>query len=91
MKTKHFTYWLLIGIFLVLPLQAFAQSTLDEMMTHMRFTHTQLAKNIDEVTQLVKSNHTAEALTLLEGMQIRINHMNTMFDDLVWEMSNRGR
>jgi hypothetical protein len=23
-------------------------------------------------------------------MKIKIDHMNTMFDDLVWEMSNRG-
>jgi len=38
----------------------------------------------------LKSNNTSEALTLLEGMEIKINHMNTMFNDLVWEMSNKG-
>ena len=56
----------------------------------MRFTHSKLANNIDEVIQLVQGNNTSEALTLLEGMEIRINHMNTMFNDLVWELSNKG-
>jgi hypothetical protein len=60
------------------------------MMQHMRFTHSQLANNIDEVKQLVKSNNTSEAIALLDGMEIRINHMNTMFNDLVWELSNKG-
>ena len=81
--------WLLIGILFVPPIQAFAQ-TLDQMISHMRFTHSQLSQNIDEVTQLIKSNHTAEAIILLEGMDIRINHMNAMFDDLIWELSNKG-
>ena len=60
------------------------------MMQHMRFTHSQLANNIDEVKQLVKSNNTSEAIALLDGMEIRINRMNTMFNDLVWELSNKG-
>ena len=60
------------------------------MMNHMRFTHTQLANNIDNVIQLIKSNNTSEAITLLEGMEIKIDHMNTMFNDLVWELSNKG-
>ena len=60
------------------------------MMQHMRFTHSQLANNIDEVKQLLKSNNTSEAVALLDGMEIKINHMNTMFNDLVWEMSNKG-
>jgi hypothetical protein len=59
-------------------------------MNNMRFTHSQLSNNIENVIQLVKSNNTSEALTLLEGMEIKINHMNTMFNDLVWEMSNKG-
>jgi predicted PurR-regulated permease PerM len=81
---------LLIGIVFVVP-QVFAQtSSLDEMMNNMRFTHSQLSNNIENVIQLVKSNNTSEALTLLEGMKIKINHMNTMFNDLVWEMSNKG-
>jgi len=62
----------------------------EQMMNHMRFTHSQLANNIDEVKQLIKSNNTSEALNLLEGMEIRIDHMNTMFNDLVWELSNKG-
>jgi hypothetical protein len=83
---------LLIGILLVIPLQqVFAQIGVSEqIMNHMRFTHTQLANNIDQVKQLVKSNNTSEALNLLDGMEIKINHMNTMFNDLVWEMSNKG-
>jgi hypothetical protein len=72
-------------------LVAFAQpSVLDQMMNHMRFTHSQLANNIDEIKQLINNNHTAEALTLLDGMDVKIDHMNSMFNDLVWEMSNKG-
>ena len=33
--------------------------------------------------QLVKANDTTEALNLLDGMKIKIDHMNTMFDDPV--------
>jgi len=80
---------LMIGIILI-P-HVFAQPrTEDILMDHMRFIHTQLANNVDEVTELVKSNHTAEAINLLDGIKIKIHHMNSMFDDLVWAMSNRG-
>jgi hypothetical protein len=86
---KTLLIFLLTGILFV-P-QVFAQpSSLDEMMNHMRFTHSQLSNNIGDVIQLIKSNNTSEALTLLEGMDIKIKHMNTMFNDLVWEMSNKG-
>jgi len=45
---------LLIGIVFVVP-QVFAQtSSLDEMMNNMRFTHSQLSNNIENVIQLVK-------------------------------------
>ena len=83
---------LLSGILFVIPLQqVFAQvGASEQMMNHMRFTHSQLANNIDEVKQLLKSNNTSEAIALLDGMEIRINHMNTMFNDLVWELSNKG-
>jgi hypothetical protein len=82
---------LLIGIIFVLPQQVFAQiGASEQMMQHMRFTHSQLANNIDEVKQLLKSNNTSEAIVLLDGMEIRIDHMNTMFNDLVWELSNKG-
>ena len=83
---------LLIGIVLVIPLQqVFAQiGAAEQMMSHMRFTHTQLANNIDQIKQLIKSNNTSEALNLLDGMELKINHMNTMFNDLVWELSNKG-
>ena len=83
---------LLIGIVLVIPLQqVFAQiGAAEQMMSHMRFTHTQLANNIDQIKQLIKSNNTSEALNLLDGMELKINHMNTMFNDLVWEFSNKG-
>ena len=86
-------FLLLGGILFVLPQQVFAQMTspaAEQIMDHMRFTHTQLANNIKEVIQLVKSNNTAEALNLLDGMQIKIGHMNGMFGDLIWELSNKG-
>ncbi len=82
-----------IGLLFVLPMQqnVFAQiGASEQMMSHMRFTHSQLANNIDEVKQLIEGNHTSEAIALLDGMEIRIDHMNTMFNDLVWELSNRG-
>ena len=82
---------LLVGILFVLPQQVFAQiGASEQMMQHMRFTHSQLANNIDEVKQLIKANNTSEAINLLEGMEIRIDHVNTMFNDLVWELSNKG-
>jgi hypothetical protein len=83
----------MIGLLFVLPqIQIlFAQiGASEQMMSHMRFTHSQLANNIDEVKQLIKSNNTSEAITLLEGMDVKIDHMNIMFNDLVWELSNRG-
>ena len=92
MKTIMIVLLLLIGIVLVIPLQqVFAQiGASEQMMDHMRFTHTQLANNIDQIKQLIKSNNTSEAINLLDGMEIKINHMNTMFNDLVWEFSNKG-
>ena len=92
MKTNIIILLLLIGIVLVIPLQqVFAQiGAAEQMMGHMRFTHTQLANNIDQIKQLIKSNNTSEALNLLDGMELKINHMNTMFNDLVWELSNKG-
>ena len=92
MKTIMIVLLLLIGIVLIIPLQqVFAQiGAAEQMMGHMRFTHTQLANNIDQIKQLIKSNNTSEAINLLDGMEIKINHMNTMFNDLVWELSNKG-
>ena len=92
MKTIIIVLLLLIGILFVTPLQqVLAQvGASEQMMNHMRFTHTQLANNIDQIKQLIESNNTSEALTLLEGMEIKIDHMNIMFNDLVWELSNKG-
>ena len=92
MKTILIVLLLLIGILFVIPLQqVFAQvGASEQMMGQMRFTHTQLANNIDQIKQLIQANNTSEALNLLDGMEIKINHMNTMFNDLVWEMSNKG-
>ena len=82
---------LLIGFLFVLPQQVFAQiGASEQMMQHMRFTHSQLTNNIDEVKQLLKANNTSETINLLDGMEIRIDHVNTMFNDLVWELSNKG-
>jgi Tfp pilus assembly protein PilN len=93
MKTIIIVLLLLIGFLFVHPqIQVlFGQlGALEQMISHMRLTHSQLANNIDEVKQLIETNHTSEAHTLLEGMDVKINHMNTMFNDLVWELSNRG-
>ena len=80
---------LIIGI-LFIP-HVFAQPRSEDiLMDHMRFIHSQLATNVDDVIKLVKSNNTAEALNLLDGVKIKIHHMNIMFDDLVWAMSNMG-
>ncbi|HEX5186732.1 MAG TPA: hypothetical protein VFV86_07560 [Nitrososphaeraceae archaeon] len=90
---KSIILLLLVGMVFIIPqLQVvFAQRTvLDQMISHMRFTHSQLANNIEQIKQLIKSNNTSEALTLLEGMDIKINHMDSMFNDLVWELSNKG-
>lgn len=90
---KSIILLLLVGMLFIIPqLQVvFAQRTvLDQMISHMRFTHSQLANNIEQIKQLIKSNNTSEALTLLEGMDIKINHMDSMFNDLVWELSNKG-
>ena len=84
---------IVVGILFVAPLQiVFAQQTSasEQMMSHMRFTHSQLANNIKEIKQLIEANNTSEAITLLEGMDVKIGHMNTMFNDLVWELSNKG-
>ena len=84
MKTIIIVLLLLIGIFFVVPLQqiVFPQiGAAEQMMGHMRFTHSQLSSNIEDVIQLVEANHTSEALTLLEGMDVKIDHMNTMFND----------
>jgi UPF0716 family protein affecting phage T7 exclusion len=83
----------LIGLLFVIPQvqMIFAQkSGLDYMITQMRMTHSQLASNLDQVKQLVESNKTSEALGLLDGMDIEITQMNNMFNDLVWEASNKG-
>ncbi len=84
---------LLIGTFLVLTLPqiVFAQALgIDQMINQMRFTHSQLLGDIDQIQQLVKSNNTSEALTLLDDMDVKVDQMNAMFNDLVWQASNRG-
>ena len=59
---------LLIGFLFVLPQQVFAQiGASEQMMQHMRFTHSQLTNNIDEVKQLLKVNNTSETINLLSG------------------------
>ncbi|HJS65588.1 MAG: hypothetical protein WCB31_08300 [Nitrososphaeraceae archaeon] len=77
------------GLYFILPV-ASAQFTADIMITDMRTTHTVLEKNVDEVITLLKNNNTVEALNLLDGVKMKVHHMNSMFDDLVWELSNRG-
>lgn len=85
---------LLGGIFLVLttlPQIAFSQAIgIDQMISQMRFTHSQLLGDIDQIQQSVQSSNTSEALNLLDDMDVKIDQMNKMFNDLVWEASNRG-
>jgi hypothetical protein len=83
----------LVGIVLILttPQIVFAQRTgLDKMITQMRLHHNEMLGEIDEIKQSVKSNNTSEALTLLDEMDTKIDDMNKMFNDLIWESSNRG-
>ena len=69
----------------------FAQKIgIDQMINQMRFTHSQLLSDSDLIQQLVKSNNTAEAITLLDDKDVKVDQMNSMFDDLVWQFSNRG-
>lgn len=84
------TIFLIVLVLISFIPTAFSQFTSDLMITDMRTTHTILEKNVDQVISLLKNNNTAEALHLLEGVKIKVNHMNTMFDDLVWELSNKG-
>ena len=74
MKTIIIVLLLLIEIVLVIPLQqVFAQvGASEQMMNHMRFTHSQLTNNIDQIKQLIQANNTSEALNLLDGMEIKI-------------------
>lgn len=69
---------------------AFPQTTQDVLIQHLRMTHSSLSSDIGEVISLIEKNQTSEALGRLEGMNLRIDHMNIMFNDLVWEMSNKG-
>lgn len=82
-------YITILVLFSIFP-SAFGQFTSDMMIKDMRTTHDILEQNVDQVISLIKNNNTAEALNLLEGVKIKVNHMNSMFDDLVWELSNRG-
>ena len=84
---------LLIGIFLglTLPQTVFAQALgIDQLINQLRFTHSQLLGDIDQIKQLVKSNNTSEALNLLDDMDVKVDQMNGLFNDLVWQASNRG-
>jgi hypothetical protein len=45
---------------------------------------------VDQVISLIENNHNAEALNLLKGVEIKVKRMNSMFDDLVWQLSNQG-
>lgn len=85
---------LLVGIILsVVPIlqDVFAQVMgLDQMISQMRFSHSQLLGDIDQIKQSVQSNNTSEALNLLDDMDVKIDQMNGMFNDLVWGFSNRG-
>ena len=83
---------LLFGTLVIPSLQiVIAQiGALDQMISQMRSTHSQMTNDIDNIKKLLESNNTQEALALLDGMDIKIGHMSDMFNDLVWEASNKG-
>ncbi|MDF2736831.1 MAG: hypothetical protein K0S93_687 [Nitrososphaeraceae archaeon] len=56
----------------------------------MRFIHSHLANNFDDIKQLIDIGHSSESLNLLKDTNVKIDNMNTMFNDLVWELSNRS-
>jgi hypothetical protein len=83
----------LVGIIFVFTLLqiVFAQTTSTaQMISQLRLTPSQLAGNVYDVQLLIKSNNISKILDLLAGMKIKIDLMNTMFNDLVWELSNKG-
>ena len=79
---------LLLPILYFLPSIIFAQE--DSMISHMRETHNILEENVGQVISLIESNHTSEALNLLEGVKIKVKHIDSLFDDFVWTLSNQG-
>ena len=83
---------LLFGTLVIPSLQiVIAQiGALDQMISQMRSTHSQITNDIANIKKLLDSNNTQEALALLDGMDIKIGHMSDMFNDLVWEASNKG-
>lgn len=85
---------ILIPLLLLLPILYFLPSTIsaqeDSMISHMRQTHNILEQNVGQVISLIESNHTSEALNLLEGLKIKVNHIDSLFDEFVWILSNQG-
>lgn len=85
---------ILIPLLLLLPILYFLPSTIsaqeDTMISHMRQTHNILEQNVGQVISLIESNHTSEALNLLEGVKIKVNHIDSLFDEFVWILSNQG-
>lgn len=85
---------ILIPLLLLLPILYFLPSTIsaqeDTMISHMRQTHNILEQNVGQVISLIESNHTSEALNLLEGLKIKVNHIDSLFDEFVWILSNQG-
>jgi hypothetical protein len=53
-------------------------------------SHSQLLGDIDQIKQSVESNNTSQALNLLDDMDVKVDQINSMFNDLVWGFSNRG-
>ncbi|MDR4512816.1 MAG: hypothetical protein MRJ93_14045 [Nitrososphaeraceae archaeon] len=90
MKNKLIPLLVMLPILYFLPTTISAQYAEDSMITHMRQTHNILEKNVGEVISLIKSNHTSEALNLLEGVKIKVNHIDSLFDDFIWTLSNKG-
>jgi hypothetical protein len=83
----------MVGIFFVVPILQIASAQvfgIEQMISQMRMTHSQLLGDIDQMKQLAESNNTSESLNLLDDMDVKVDQMNKMFNDLIWEASNRG-
>jgi len=90
MKSISIPILLFLPILYFLPSTIYAQYAEDSMISHMRQTHNILENNVGEVISLIKNNHTSEALNLLEGVKIKVKHIDSLFDDFIWTLSNKG-
>jgi hypothetical protein len=80
----------IIFVFLLLQIVLAQTTGTAQMINQLRLTPSQLAGNVYDVQLLIKSNNISKILDLLAGMKIKIDLMNIVFNDLVWELSIKG-